>query len=377
MSQSSGGALRILHCFSRFGVDDRTPAAVDVMNAMGKGAQHTLVSADLNQMSARARIDKRVRVSIPTVFPSLTGRSTPGRLVELARSLEGFDLILTYDWGAIDVVMAHTIFGQPFGLAPLIHHESGLEETQEEKALTSRNWYRRAAFWRANGLIVRSAAIEKEAIERWKQPRERITRIPFAIDTTRSEKPDSKSLRVVKREGERWIGAVATRDSAGNFVNFVEAVKALPEPWHMVIIGEGCDLSTVRKAAGAHGVDHRVHLAGAVKEVFRVLGLFDIFAAVSDRDPHWLLQAMAYALPIVARDAGDNATLVARENRDYMTPPADAEALAHALSALAGDAAGRAEIGEANQAKVRAQFDIQASVQRHRALYASVLGRDI
>lgn len=376
MSQSSGGALRILHCFSRFGTGHPTPA-IDVMNAIGKGAQHTLVSADPDQTSARALIDKRVRVSFPTDFPSLTGRSTPGRLVGLARGLEGFDLILTYDWGAIDVVMAHTIFGQSFGLAPLIHHESGLEETEQGRARARRNWYRRAALWRTNGLVVRSASIENEAMESWKQPRDRITRIPFAIETGRLEKADPKGLRVVKRKGERWIGVVATSDTAENIANFVEALKALPEAWHMVIIGEGCDLGTARKTASEHGVDHRVHLAGAVDEVPRTLGLFDIFAAVSDRDPHWLLQAMAHALPIVAPETGDNGTLVARENRDYVTPPGDVDALAHALSALAGDPAGRVEIGKANQAKARAQFDIQASVKRHRELYSSVLGRNI
>ncbi|MEM6826565.1 MAG: glycosyltransferase family 4 protein [Pseudomonadota bacterium] len=376
MSQSSG-AIRILHCYSRFGAGDPAPIAVEVMNALGKAAQHTVVSANPDQTSARALMDKRVRASFPTDFPSLTGRSTPGRLVGLARALEGFDLILTYDWGAIDVAMAHTIFGQSFGLAPLVHHESGLHETAEEKARASRHWYRRAALWRTNGLVVRGASMEKEALERWKQPRERITCIPFALDTQRIEQPNPAGLRVVKREGEQWIGTFAAPESTENIVNLVEALKSQPEAWHLVIIGEDCDAGAVRSAATEHSVDDRVHLAGPVNEGSRVLGLFDVFAVTSDRDPHPILQAMAYALPIVAPDTGDNATIIARENRDFVTPPGDVEAIAHSLGALAGDAEGRAEIGAANKAKARAQFDNRASIERHRALYSSVLGRDI
>ena len=63
-------------------------------------------------------------------FPSLQGNPSPARLLRMARALQDFDLVLTYNWGAVDVTMAHTLFSDMLGLPPLIHHEewSGEDE---------------------------------------------------------------------------------------------------------------------------------------------------------------------------------------------------------------------------------------------------------
>ena len=44
--------------------------------------------------------------------------------------MRGFDLVLTYNWGAIDAVMARRLFGGP----PLVHHEDGFNEDEAERA---------------------------------------------------------------------------------------------------------------------------------------------------------------------------------------------------------------------------------------------------
>ena len=43
--------------------------------------------------------------------------------------MRGFDLVLTYNWGAFDAVMARRLFGGP----PLIHHEDGFNEDEAER----------------------------------------------------------------------------------------------------------------------------------------------------------------------------------------------------------------------------------------------------
>ena len=48
----------------------------------------------------------------------------PARLRRLAQAMAGYDLVLTYNWGAMDAVLAHTLFCGAMGLAPLVHHEA-------------------------------------------------------------------------------------------------------------------------------------------------------------------------------------------------------------------------------------------------------------
>lgn len=375
----AGGPVRILHCHSTFNAGGKERRAVDLMNAFGRAAEHTIVSAMPDQMGARDLVHRTVRVRYPVDFPSLTGSPTPGRLVTIARALEGYDLILTYNWGAMDVVMAHTIFAEQFGLPPLIHHEDGFNEDEAKQLKTSRNWYRRIALWRSNSLVVPSAVLEQIALETWKQPRDRVIRIPNGIDTAAfAKKAKPAALRVVKREGERWIGTLAGLRGVKQLPQLVEAIKDLPENWHLVIVGEGPERAVIREAAADYEVDHRVHLPGAIDDPASVIGLFDIFAlsSRSEQFPLSVVEAMAAGLPVAAPDVGDIAKMVARENADYIAPAGDVAALRAALAKLIDDDALRAQIGKANQAKARAQFDKASMVDRYKTIYSGVVGRD-
>ena len=90
----------------------------------------------------------------PQDFPPLTGPFRLGRLHALARAMVGHDLVLTYNWGAMDAVMAHTVFAQALTLPPLVHHEDGFNEDEAGRLKPARNWYRRIGLARAAGLIV-------------------------------------------------------------------------------------------------------------------------------------------------------------------------------------------------------------------------------
>ena len=78
-------------------------------------------------------------MSFPADAPSLTGKPTPAWLLRLARYMKGFDLVLTYNWGSFDAVMARRLFGGP----PLVHHEDGFNEDEALTLKPKRNLYRR------------------------------------------------------------------------------------------------------------------------------------------------------------------------------------------------------------------------------------------
>ena len=75
--------------------------------------------------------------------------------------MRGFDLVLSYNWGAFDAVMARRLLGGP----PLVHHEDGFNEDEAEKLKTKRNLYRRLGLSGAHRLVVPSERLERIALE--------------------------------------------------------------------------------------------------------------------------------------------------------------------------------------------------------------------
>ena len=134
-----------------------------LMNAFGDAAEHVLLSAMPDRLAARDAIARGIKADFPTDAPPLTGAPTPLRLWRLARYMRGFDLVLTYNWGAFDAVMARRIFGGP----PLIHHEDGFNEDEAVRLNPKRNRYRRLGLKAAYRLVVPSERLEKIARLYW------------------------------------------------------------------------------------------------------------------------------------------------------------------------------------------------------------------
>jgi len=379
MSHDAGARPRVLHCHSTFSAGGKEVRSVRLMNAFGGALEHTIVSAEPEATGARALIAKGVPVRFDARFPALKGLPTPGRLVALAEALKGYDLVCTYNWGAIDVAMAHTVFAKSFGLGPLVHHEDGFNEDEADGLKPRRNLYRRAALRGAARVIVPSTGLAAIATGPWAQPPQKVLRIANGIDTAAfAAPPNPQALRLIKREGERWIGTLAGLRPVKRLPLLVEAMAGLPEEWHLVICGEGPERDAIRAAADAREVSHRVHLPGAIADPAQIIGLFDIFAlsSASEQFPLAVVEAMAAGLPVAAPDVGDIRQMVAEPNRGFIAVPGDPQALGVMLAELAADAGLRGRIGAANRERARTHYDAAQMVAHYRAAYAAALGRD-
>lgn len=377
--------LRLLHLHSTFDAGGKERRAVALMNRWGRGAkdqpiEHHIVSAQPAAMGARSLIDKKVAAYFPFGFPPLAGKLRIARLRQLARAMQGFDLILTYNWGAMDACMAHAVFAPTMGLAPLIHHEDGFNADESDGLKTSRNWYRRIALARASALMVPSRQLEDIALSVWHQPRGRVRRIPNAIDTTLfARRPRADMLpRVVKRPGEKWLGTLAGLRAVKNLPRMVRALAELPPEWHLVILGDGPEREAIQAQAMQLDLGHRVHLPGHVADPSLAVGLFDLFALSSDSEqaPLSVIEAMAAGLAVASPAVGDVAEMVAEENRPYIVPQGDDAAFSHAVVALAADPGLRQRLGTANRARAVAEFDERVMTRRYAEAYGRALGRD-
>lgn len=372
----------ILHLHSTFASGGKERRATTLINRFGDAAVHSIVSAMPGETSARDWIAPGIKVHYPFGFPPLAGRFGVQRLQVLARAMRGFDLILTYNWGAMDACMAHALFGPGQGLAPLIHHEDGFNADEAQGLKWQRNWYRRLGLARSHALVVPSRQLEAIALGAWAQPRSRVHYIANGIATghfaSARAKPRADALpRVIKRPGERWLGTLAGLRAVKNLPRLVRAFAAMGPEWHLVIVGEGPERAAIADQAERSGCAGRVHLPGHVGDPAQAMALFDLFALSSDSEqaPLSVIEAMAAGLAVASPAVGDVAAMVSPENAALITAPGDEAALAATLAQLGADAALRAAIGQANQARARAEFDEDAMVARYAALYGAALGR--
>ena len=378
----TGRPPHILHLHSTFAAGGKERRAVALINRFGPAASHSIVSAMPQAMGARDLIAPGIAVHYPFGFPPLAGRFGVRRLQTLARAMRGFDLILTYNWGAMDACMAHALFGPMQGLAPLIHHEDGFNADEAQGLKWQRNWYRRLALARAHALVVPSNLLESIALGPWAQPSGRVHRIANGIDTARyapaRRKPRADALPgAVKQPGTKWLGTLAGLRRVKNLPRLVRAFAAMAPDWQLVIVGDGPERDAIAAEARRLGLSDRVHLPGHVGDPATAIGLFDLFALSSDSEqaPLSVIEAMAAGLAVASPAVGDVMQMVSDENAALITPAGDEAALAAALMRLGADADLRARIGAANRARAQTTFDEAAMAARYAQLYGAALGR--
>ena len=371
------GPVRILHLHSSFSLGGKEARAVRLMNAFGDAARHVVVSGVPDALGARDAIARGIRYEVAQDPPSLTGRPSVARFEAIARFMRGFDLVLTYNWGAIDGVMARRVFGK--GAPPLVHHEDGFNADEAGGLKRERNVYRRIALAAAHALTVPSQALERIALGVWKQPSARVHRIVNGIATMLyADRPDPRAIPgLVRRKGEVVIGAVAGLRAVKNLPMLVRACGGVSGRWRLVIVGEGPEEETIRQAAAMMGMADRLVMPGFLPRSYDYTGLFDIAAlsSSSEQFPLAVVEAMAAGLPVVSTPVGDVPVMLSAENAPLIVAEAGEVRLRDALQHLVADADLRRSIGAANQAKARAEYDEGVMIARYRTLYEDAMGR--
>jgi glycosyltransferase involved in cell wall biosynthesis len=366
-------APRLLHVFSTFNLGGPQARAVQLINAWGPDYKHMIVSVEHAELAARDRL--QIEASFPA-FPDLKRGSLPGRLLAVRSRIAQLkpDLVLTYNWGAVEVVMARRVFGG----APIVHHEDGFGTEESESLYRRRTWFRRQAFGAAHQIIVPSRVLERIARDTWRQPAARVTYIPNGVDLPAfSIKPQASAIPGFVADNRLVVGTVAGLREEKNLTRLVRAFAAAARdlPARLVIVGEGPDRDAIVAEARAQGLADRVHLPGFMSNPERYVGLFDVFALSSDTEqfPISLVEAMAASLPAASTAVGDIRDIVTPDNLPFVTPPRDEAALAAAIRALLVDPDLRRRIGTANRARVEREFSLTAMIARYKQIYDGAL----
>ena len=375
--------VRLLHLHSSFSLGGKEARAVRLMNLMGPRARHVVLSAVPEALGARDAIDPAVDVAFPADAPPLHGKPGLARYRALAAYMRRFDLVLSYNWGAMDGVMAHRLFAPFRDLPPLIHHEDGFNEDESVRRNWKRNAFRRLGLPTAEALVVPSVLLQNIAAEEW-SARRRTALIRNGIDIAAYAEAPSVDIpglanpglanpRLERREGDVVIGTVAGLRKVKDLPRLVRAVAALPGHVRLAIVGEGPERAAIAAEAAACGLADRLVMPGFMAQPARWIGHFDLLAlsSRSEQAPIAVIEAMAAGLPVVSPDVGDVAAMVSDANRDFIAP--DEAGFRANLARLAADGDLRARLGAANRRVAAERFDESTMVAAYENLYGRAL----
>lgn len=211
------------------------------------------------------------------------------------------------------------------------------------------------------GTVVAPSRAIGEYISRHGVPARRIRVIPYGIDVKRSEPGPPGDPAVV--------GTSAVLSHRKGIDVLLEACRLLEVPYRLEIYGDGPLRAELEARAVRLGVAARFH--GFVEDMGEHLLAMDVFVLPTRGDnlPVAILEAMAYALPVVSTRVGGVPEQVEDGVTGRLVDPDDPVALAEALAALIADPGLRAALGRAGARKAESEFDGTAVARRMLGLY--------
>lgn len=235
---------------------------------------------------------------------------------------------------------------------------------------------------RMNSIVAVSNAVKRDLVDRAIDC-DRVTVIRNGI----SLKPDSavslncvESTRLAHPSGRAFVvGAIGRLSKVKGFGYLIDAfdmiAQAIPN-CRLAIAGEGPLRDELEKQIAARGLQHRVSLAGYQAPISNFLAGIDLFAmpSLSEGLPMALLEAMAFAKPIVASSVGGIPEAVEDGVNGMLVPAGNSGALADAIVAMYKDPQRAAILGNGARKKVEMDFSSIAMAKKYLEHYPICLG---
>ncbi len=367
----------LLHVFSTFAAGGPEVRTIRLIATFGEEFRHSILAMD-GCLDAAQALPPGAPVQI---LPSLPKRGSLRTAVRLRPVLDDVrpDLILTYNWGAFDVLLA----ARAAERRRLIHHEEGFNRDEAVRFKRRRVLARRFVLPRVYRVVVPSQTLLELATRLWRLPRRLLTFIPNGVRLADYPAADGNS-RLRSELGippaAPVVGAVGALRPVKNLGRLIDAVAKLDGRLgaHLLIVGDGSERPALAARAASRGLASRVHFSGYQEVVAPWLQCLDLYALTSDSEqlPVSLLEAMAARLPAVATAVGDVAAMLPPEQHPYLvdledTDPVDR--LTVVMTRLLEDQPLRRRLGELNRQRVAKRFSFASTTADYRDLYYSCL----
>ncbi|WP_045119347.1 glycosyltransferase [Haliangium ochraceum] len=211
-------------------------------------------------------------------------------------------------------------------------------------------------------------------------PLERLTVVPNGIGLGRFA-PDDEIRREVRAElgisEDAWVvGTVGRVDDNKNQSALVRAMAPLlSDEVHLVLVGDGPAMDTLRAAREAVDRSDRVHILGRRTDANRLYRSFDVFAlpSLSEGLPLVIPEAMACGLPVVSTAVGGIPAVVLDGETGLLVAPDDEVTMRAALAHLGSQRQRARAFGRAGRARALSEYSVERMSRDYLSLYERAL----
>lgn len=359
---------KILHVFDGFRVGGTEMRTCSIMNNFSTRFRHIIVSNNGNLDASRhvgADIDVRY------LHPKISSSFKPLTTLKICRELRNVhaDVMIAYEWGAIDWVLANCIIHS----CPTIMTVEGFEDSELFVQNKRRMLIRRLLYGSCDRVAVCSKALYDIAIDKWKLQPPRLLHIPNGVDCSRF-KPWSEDR---KQKGEVRLGIVASLIKLKNHRKLLEHLRDLPKDleFSLKVAGDGPEMNGLKQFCNESGLSDKVRFLGHVTDTPSFLRELDVFclSSITEQMPMVVLEAMATGLPIISTDAGDIKLMVANENKPFVVDKDNDASYVQALIELIKNEPLRRDIGASNRRKCLQNYDEKIIFPKYEELYLSCI----
>jgi glycosyltransferase involved in cell wall biosynthesis len=366
--------LRLLHVFPSFEVGGAQRRTATLMIALGDRYQHAVAS--LNGDFSAERL-------LPPDFPLVKLAARPSRdfltnSLRFRAMVHEFqpDLLLTYNWGAIEAVAG----GWIAGICPVVHTEDGFGPDEAAGLKRRRVLLRRLLLPRIEAMVVPSQTLFTIATERYGMEPGHVVLIVNGVDVDHfSPRPRALVRAELGLPADAFIiGAVGRLSKEKSLTLLVErfAKASLPDAL-LLLVGEGPERAVIQQVAERLGVSDSVRFAGQQPDPAPYYSAMDLYAmsSVTEQMPLGLLEAMAASLPVVCTAVGDSSFVLGSGACEQCFPLRHEKPYVEALRRFASSPELRAKLGFTNLDRVRQEYSLKMMIQRWDSLYQDVIHR--
>lgn len=243
-------------------------------------------------------------------------------------------------------------------------------------------WHTRVDAWcarNADAVIAVSEATRTILVEAEGIPAERVSVVSNGIEAmARPTEAEVSTCRAELELGQEPILLILARlhEEKGlcYLLDALPQVIAVAGPVRVLLAGEGAHRGVLEERVRALGLQGTVRFLGRRKDVATLMELATIVVVPSLAESFGFvpLEAMGLGRPVVATRVGGIPEVVCDGETGLLVPPANAQALADAISRLLRDPGLAASLGKAGPARA-AKFSFAEMMTGYEAVYQRVL----
>jgi rhamnosyl/mannosyltransferase len=218
----------------------------------------------------------------------------------------------------------------------------------------------------------------KENTKRLTSHRDRVTVIPFGIDSEEWSVRSPHADQIRETVGGPIVLCLGRLVHYKGVEMAVEAMRTTDAT--LIVVGDGGRRRAIESLAARHGLRGRVRLVGEVGNAQRADYYYAadvvVLPAISRGETFGvsLIEAMACGVPVVSTEVGTGTSWVNVNGKTgLVVPPGDPVALSEAFGELLGDAERRTRMGTAARRRVAERYPKDRMLDAIAGVYAAVL----